>query len=61
MSDLASNSSYHADLEEMRRRLDEWMRRTDDPLLHGAVKAPAGAQLNPVTETSPSDPVQVTP
>jgi N-sulfoglucosamine sulfohydrolase len=33
-------------LEDLRERLDAWMRRTDDPLLDGHVPAPAGVELN---------------
>jgi N-sulfoglucosamine sulfohydrolase len=37
----------HADvLEELRERLDAWMRATEDPLLDGHVPAPEGAQVN---------------
>lgn len=57
-NNLARDASRNADLQDMRRRMDAWMRRTEDPLLHGPVNAPAGAHLNPVTEVSPSDPVQ---
>jgi N-sulfoglucosamine sulfohydrolase len=41
----------------MRGRLDAWMKRTDDPLLKGPVKAPAGAKVNPVDGVSPKEPV----
>ncbi len=58
-NNVATNASHRTDLEDMRRRLETWMRDTDDPLLHGSVKALPGAQLNPVNEVSPSDPVQV--
>ncbi len=33
-------------LEQMRSRLDRWMRATKDPLLEGPVKAPKGASYN---------------
>jgi N-sulfoglucosamine sulfohydrolase len=33
-------------VEEMRGRLDRWMRRTNDPLLKGPVPAPSGASYN---------------
>ena len=44
-------------LEEMRGRLDGWMKRTADPLLKGPVPAPAGAKVNPVDGISPQEPV----
>jgi N-sulfoglucosamine sulfohydrolase len=43
--------------EELRRRLDEWMRATDDPLLDGPVPAPEGAELNTADQVSPAEPV----
>ena len=52
----ADRSAEHA-LAEMRGRLENWMRRTDDPLLRGPVQAPVGAKVNPVDGTSPNEPV----
>jgi N-sulfoglucosamine sulfohydrolase len=43
--------------EEMRERLDEWMRATEDPLLDGPVPAPEGAELNGPDQVSPAEPV----
>ena len=53
---MANDQSCAVVLEEMRTRLDEWMRRTNDPLLHGRVVAPIGAQLNDPNQVSPTDP-----
>jgi arylsulfatase A-like enzyme len=44
-------------LDDMRARLDAWMRRTNDPLLKGPVAAPPGAKVNPADGTSPTEPV----
>lgn len=54
---LASDPQASAALREMRARLDAWMKRTADPLLKGPVKAPKGAKVNPVDQTSPKEPV----
>ncbi|MBI3957742.1 MAG: sulfatase [Chloroflexi bacterium] len=39
---LVHDPAYGDVLEEMRARLDDWMQRTDDPLLAGPVPVPAG-------------------
>jgi len=54
---LAAASSRAAVLEEMRGRLDRWMRETGDPLLKGRVPAPEGAKVNPADGLSPREPV----
>jgi len=48
-------------LAEMRGRLDDWMTRTDDPLLCGPVPAPSGARLNDPDATSPGEPLTEVP
>ena len=52
-NNLAGNPAYQSPREEMRKRLDSWMRATDDPLLHGPVKAPTGARITDPNEISP--------
>ena len=42
-------------LEEMRARLDGWMRDTGDPVLQGAIPPPPGATLNNPEDISPND------
>jgi arylsulfatase A-like enzyme len=34
-------------LEDLRARLDDWMARTDDPLLDGPVRKPPGGEVSP--------------
>jgi arylsulfatase A-like enzyme len=46
-------------LEEMRARLEAWMRATDDPLLRGPVLAPLGIELNDPDGLSPSEPTTI--
>jgi N-sulfoglucosamine sulfohydrolase len=58
---LAADPSMSAVLEEMRSRLDRWMRATGDPLLRGPVPAPPGAEVNDVDGLSPTEPAQVVP
>jgi N-sulfoglucosamine sulfohydrolase len=55
---LAYDQSVGIILEELRVRLDDWMLATDDPLLHGPVSAPNGAELNDPEDTSPSYPTR---
>ena len=57
-SNVANDLSVAVVLEDMRTRLDDWMRSTDDPLLHGPVLAPAGAELNDQDQLSPSYPTR---
>lgn len=58
-NNLAGDLTGRSTLEEMRNRLDAWMRSTHDPLLHGPVPAPRGASYNDPDEVSPHDPVTV--
>lgn len=54
---LAAGSAAAGALEEMRARLERWMRATGDPLLEALpVPAPAGARLNHPDQLSPEDP-----
>ncbi len=57
-SNLANDLSVAVVLEEMRSRLDDWMYNTNDPLLHGPVPAPHGAELNDPDQLSPSYPTR---
>ncbi|MGI8991626.1 MAG: sulfatase family protein [Bryobacteraceae bacterium] len=56
---LATDPSVSRVLGDMRGRLDAWMRRTDDPLLRGPVKAPAGARVNDPDGVSPREPTHI--
>src|SRR6202790_1356023 len=55
---LAADPTYAQALTQMRGRLEAWMKRTDDPLLRGPIKAPEGAVLNDPDGTSPQEPPQ---
>lgn len=52
---LAADPAHSKALAAMQKRMDAWMQRTDDPLLHGPVPAPVGAILNDPDGTSPKD------
>ncbi len=53
---MANDLSVAIALEDMRTRLDDWMKSTNDPLLHGQVAAPPGTKLNDPDQLSPSAP-----
>lgn len=52
---VAADPQLSATLEEMRGRLDRWMKATHDPLLTGPVKTPKGAKANDPDGTSPKE------
>ena len=60
-NNLAGDPLHQTTLQMLKKRLNDWMIATNDPLLHGPVKAPKGAQFNPETEVSAHDPVVVVP
>ena len=57
-SNLASDSGGLAALEEMRQRLERWMKDTEDPLLDGPVPAPSGSKINDPDGISPGEPAK---
>jgi len=52
---VAADPSMVNVLNDMRRRLEEWMRATDDPLLNGPVPAPSRARVGNPNGISPAD------
>ncbi len=54
-NNLIEDEGYADVLADMRDRLEQWMRQTDDPLLSGSVQAPEGARLNDPDGLSPRD------
>lgn len=55
-NNLAADPRHAQALSEMRGRMDRWMTATNDPLLRGPVKAPAGARVNDPDGISPTEP-----
>ena len=54
---LAAESFARPVLEDLRARLERWMRETEDPILQGLpVPAPPGARVNRPDDRSPRDP-----
>lgn len=53
---LAGDPDMQSVLADMRTRLDDWMRRTDDPLLQGFVPPPPGSRVNDPDGLSPQEP-----
>lgn len=58
---LANDPAHANILADLRSRLEEWMRVTDDPLLNGPVPAPSGAQINDPGGLSPREPASFVP
>ncbi len=54
----AADPRYAAALAEMRTRLDDWMRRTNDPLLQERLPIPPKARVNSPDGLSPNEPTQ---
>lgn len=54
---LAGEPAHERTLDDLRSRLDAWMRRTSDPLLDGPVPVPAGACCNRQSARSAEEPV----
>ncbi len=55
-NNLADDPSFQHVLEDMRDRLDRWMKDTDDPLLEGHVPAPKGAVVTDADAMTPHGP-----
>lgn len=59
LNDLSAAGTQQQILSEMRDRLLEWMRATEDPLLHGPVPEPPAAWSNDPAQPSPNDPASL--
>lgn len=55
-NDLSGDPTRQDTLVELRERLLEWMRATEDPLLTGPVPEPPGTWSNDPRQASPNDP-----
>lgn len=51
---LASDTAFRDARIDMDRRLKTWMVKTDDPVMTGGVRAPAGAKIDPREAMDPS-------
>lgn len=54
-NNLAGDAKYAAPLNEMRARLDGWMRATDDPILDGPIAVPPGTLEKNPDDLSPKN------
>ena len=52
---LAEDLAHQEILKELKDRLYQWMKDTEDPLLAGKVEKPAGARVNKKTTLHPTD------
>jgi arylsulfatase A-like enzyme len=61
LHDLAADPGHQEVLEQMRGRLDRWMDETDDPIRHGTVAAPDGAEFNLPEQATSREPRSFAP
>jgi N-sulfoglucosamine sulfohydrolase len=52
---VAGEAAYASALADMRQRLQTWMQATEDPLLTGLPKAPAGSRINRQDDMEPHE------
>jgi N-sulfoglucosamine sulfohydrolase len=52
---LVNNNRYQAVYNDLKARLESWMKETDDPLLQGKVKKPEAAKINKLESLSPRE------
>ncbi len=57
-NNLVEDASYSSVLDDLKVRLEEWMRDTQDPLLSGRVDPPAGVEINDPDQRSASEPME---
>jgi arylsulfatase A-like enzyme len=55
-TNLAADPAHRETLDDLRARLDAWMRETDDPLLAGHVDPPPGVEINAPDQRSAIEP-----
>lgn len=58
---LANEPGLSETLNDLSFRLEKWMRRTNDPLLHGDIPPPPGASINRADARSTSDLLEIIP
>ncbi len=56
---LANVKEYAGVLKELRGKLGQWMKDTDDPLLDGPIDPPVGAKVNDVDSPKPGERIRV--
>lgn len=60
-NNLVNDTRFHSTLADLKRRLQDWMVETNDPLLEGELSVPETAQLNDPNAISPGEPANWRP